>query len=178
MNLKLPKTYKTLLAVCVVAGPFVWLVLSEDGKRRSDLFLLHLLGHQPFNVAYANLRPDVGEEQLLGQFPRIEFGCRDRATPLGDRECAAEIGSVNGIPARAVRILFRDGALSAVQLDYRGRWHGVLIDELGRRYGEPRRDAAHERTVLAWPFDRGTLLLPQTLAEDEQATAMWIARRD
>ncbi|MFW6258485.1 MAG: hypothetical protein ACOC26_03220 [Halochromatium sp.] len=188
MTLKLPKTYTLLLAICAVAGPFIWLVLTEDGKRRSDLFLLHLLGHQPFNLAMENLRPGLDQDDLLGQFSRVAFDCGEGAHALGARRCAARIGSFNGIPARRVELYWQadgdageDGgngaALNAVRLDYRGRWHALLVAELKTRHGEPRRDRVGERTVLAWRFAAGTLLIPQTLGDDETPSLMWVARQ-
>ncbi len=174
MNLKLPKTYTLLFAICLVAGPFTWLVLTEDGKRRSDLFLLHLLGHQPFNLAVANLRPDVDEKALLSQFSRIEFACDDGPSALGSRRCAAEIGSFNGVPARSAELYWDDGQLKAVRIDYRARWHQVLIEELITRHGPPRRDSIGSGVVLAWRFDAGMLLLPETLVAEEPPALMWI----
>ena len=43
MKLKLNKHYKTLLILSLVVGPFIWLVISADGQRRSDLVMLSLL---------------------------------------------------------------------------------------------------------------------------------------
>ncbi len=175
MNLKLPKTYKLILALCVVAGPFIWLVLTEDGKRRSDLFLLHLFGHQPFNLAVANLRPEIEEAALLSQFSRIEFACNDQPLAIGTRRCAAEIGSFNGVPARSAELFWDDGQLKAVRIDYRGRWHQVLIEELNTRHGPPRRDSIGSGVVLAWRFDAGMLLVPETLVADEPPALMWVS---
>lgn len=224
MNLKLPKSYKLFLAICVVAGPIIWLVLTEDGKRRSDLFLLHVLGHQPFNLAVENLRPGLDEEFLLGQFSRVDFACDDGRHALGERRCAARIGSFNGIPARRVELYWNqdqagaqaraqsaagasgsaasgaaasgsasgglgeggsgeggsghgsgaDSELNAMRLDYRERWHALLVEELRKRYGDPRRDIVGQRTVLAWRFDGGMLLIPKTLADADTPTLMWV----
>jgi len=175
MTLKLPKTYTLILAICVVAGPFIWLVLTEDGKRRSDLFLLHLLGHQPFNLAVANLRPDLDEEALLAQFPRITFACDDRPGAIGRRRCAAEIGSFNGVPARSAELYWDGDQLNAVRIDYRGRWHQVLLEELYKRHGPPRRDSIGSGVILAWRFDAGMLLVPETLIADEPPALMWVS---
>lgn len=178
MKLKLPKTYKLLLALCVVAGPFTWLVLTEDGKRRSDLFLLHLLGHQPFNLAVANLRPGLDKDVLLGQFPRLAFHCLEAPTELGERHCEARIGSFNGIPARQAQLDWKDDALTAVRIDYRGRWHEVLIEAMTMRLGAPRRDRVDERTILAWRLDEGMLLAPEQLIDEEPPVLIWIAQQD
>lgn len=175
MNLKLPKTYKLLLAICVVAGPFIWLVLTEDGKRRSDLFLLHLLGNQPFNLAVENLRPGVDEAALLSQFSRVDFVCDDRRSALGSRRCAAEIGSFNGVPARSAELYWDDGQLKAVRVDYRGRWHETLLEDQRKRFGPPRRDSIGAGRVLAWRLADGMLLIPETLVADEPPALMWIS---
>lgn len=174
MNFKLPKAYKLALAICVVAGPFIWLVLTEDGKRRSDLFLLHLLGHQPFNLAVENLRADLQETPLLEQFPKVEFRCFDGQFGLGERRCSAPIGSFIGVPARDVELYWKDQSLNAARIDYRRRWHQVLRDELRRMYGDPRRDIVGERTVLAWRLPGGMLLMPQEVRESEPAALMWV----
>ncbi|MEA3640489.1 MAG: hypothetical protein VBE63_11155 [Lamprobacter sp.] len=175
MTLKLPKRYITFLAICMVAGPFIWLVLTEDGQRRSDLFLLHLLGHRPFNLAVANLLPEVDEEALLAQFSRIEFACDDQPRSFGDRRCAAKIGSFNGVPARSAELFWNNGQLKAVRIDYRGRWHHILLEELKQRYGPPRRDSIGSGVVLAWRFDGGMLLVPEALVADEPPVLMWVS---
>jgi hypothetical protein len=178
MNLKLPKTYKLILALCIVSGPFIWLVMTEDGKRRSDLFLLSVLGRQPFNLAVANLQPGLEESALLAQFPRIAFACDDRPRSLGNRRCAAEIGSFNGVPARSAELYWNDGKLQAVRIDYRGRWHQVLLEELRKRHGRPRRDSIGSAgTVLAWRLEDGMLLIPETLVADEPPALMWISQQ-
>lgn len=174
MNLKLPKTYTLILALCVVAGPFIWLVLTEDGKRRSDLFLLQLFGHPSFNLAVANLRPGLDEAFLLGQFPRVAFTCAEVSTAPGRRHCEAQIGSFNGIPARQAQLDWNNGALVAVRIDYRGRWHEALITELTMQLGAPRRDLVGERTILAWRLEDGMLLAPEQLIDAEPPVLVWI----
>jgi hypothetical protein len=186
---------------------------------------LHVLGHQPFNLAVENLRAGLDEEFLLGQFSRVEFECDDGRHALGERRCAARIGSFNGIPARRVELYWNrdqenaggpaqsaaaeseaasggsasggsaqvrsasggsgeggsaggesgaDPELNAMRLDYRERWHALLVEELRKRYGDPRRDIVGQRTVLAWRFDGGMLLIPKTLADADTPTLMWV----
>lgn len=175
MNLKLPKTYKTLLALAVVAGPFIWLVLTEDGQRRSDLFLLHLFGHQPFNIKLERLGPEATMPLIREQFPRLEFDCRKAGSSLGEQVCAAEIGSFNGIPARAARLWTTGGGLRALRLDYRRRYHELLVDSLTGSLGAPDRQVGGGQSVLSWRLAGGRLLLPAAVATDKDAALMWIA---
>ena len=175
MNLKLPKTYKLVLALAVVAGPFIWLVLTADGQRRSDLFLLHLMGHQPFNIALERLGPGVGLPAIEKQFPRVSFDCRDAASTLGERVCAADIGSFNGIPARSARLWLAGDSLRAVRLDYRRRYHDLLSESLTQSFGEPKLQAAGGRAINSWELSDGVLLLPTTVEKDDDAALMWLA---
>jgi hypothetical protein len=175
MNLKLPKTYKLVLALAVVAGPFIWLVLTEDGQRRSDLFLLHVTGHRAFNIGLDRLTPQVTLADIEQQFPRVSFACREVSSNLGDRVCAADIGSFNGIPARAARLWTGGGTLRAMQLDYRRRYHALLVESLSGSFGAPERQAGGGQSVYAWELPGGTLLLPETVEQEGDAALMWLA---
>jgi len=175
MNLKLPKTYKLMLALAVVTGPFIWLVLTADGQRRSDLFLLHLMGHQPFNIALERLGPGVGLRAIEKQFPRVTFDCHSAASTLGERVCAAGIGSFNGIPARSARLWLAGDSLRAVRLDYRRRYHDLLIESLTQSFGEPKLQAAGGSAINSWELSDGVLLLPTTVDKDDDAALMWLA---
>lgn len=175
MNLKLPKTYKLVLALVVVAGPFTWLVLTEDGQRRSDLFLLHLLGHQPFNIALDRLGAEVTVPMLREQFPRVEITCREAASRLGEEVCAADIGSFNGIPARAARLWTADDGLRAVRLDYRRRYHDLLVESLSESFGTPQRQAGGGQMVYVWELPGGLALLPERAEKGDDAALMWLA---
>jgi hypothetical protein len=175
MRFKLPKTYKLLLALAVVAGPFIWLVLTEDGQRRSDLVVLHLLGHRAFDVALDKLAPTVSMALIREQFPRVAFDCGPTRSNLGEERCAARIGSFNGVPARAARLWLHDDALRALRLDYRRRYHALLAASLEQSFGEPERQAAGGGVVLAWRLEEGMLLLPELPGDDDDAALMWVA---
>jgi hypothetical protein len=177
MRFKLPKTYKLVLALAVVAGPFIWLVLTEDGQRRSDLFLLHALGRPSFNVALDRLNRDVTLPMLEKQFPDVSFNCGPSSTDLGDQVCTAEIASFNGIPARAASLWTGGGRLYALRLDYRRRYHELLEESLTESFGQPERQVGGGQTVDGWTLPGGQLLMPATLEEDDDAALMWIAGR-
>ncbi len=41
-KIKIPKLYKRLLLIVIVVGPMWWLIFTEDGQRRSDMFMLRM----------------------------------------------------------------------------------------------------------------------------------------
>ncbi|TVQ90194.1 MAG: hypothetical protein EA400_06435 [Chromatiaceae bacterium] len=176
MDLKLPKTYKLLLALTAVIGPFIWLVFTEDGQRRTDLVLLHLFGRPSFNLAHERLGPGITEDLLRTQFPRVAFDCVAARSAFGDRVCAASIGAFSGIPARTAQIYYAGDALRAVRIDYRARYHDLLRRTLIAAHGQPRPTTAGdgEAAVLDWSLPGGLLLLPRTLSGPQDAALMWI----
>jgi hypothetical protein len=173
MNLKLPRSYKLILSLALIAGPFTWLMFTEDGKRRSDLFILHLMGAPSFNIAYDRLNSTVTEADIVEQFPKVTFQCGDQATPFGARVCAAEIASFNGLPARRATLFYDEGTLNAMQLDYRARYHDTLATSLRTGLGEPLMPVGEG--VLLWRLDDGVVMLSANQPEnDKDAALLWL----
>ncbi|MBK1633858.1 hypothetical protein CKO31_24630 [Thiohalocapsa halophila] len=174
MRFKLPRTYKLLLALAVVVGPFYWLMFTEDGRRRSDLFLLHVLGKPGFNIAYDRLSGAVTRADIEEQFPKIDFQCAERQSALGDKVCGAEIASFNGLPARRALLHYGAGRLTALRLDYRPQYHRLLAQSLRNGLGEPTQEAGG--STLRWRAEGGTIVLPAKPPEtDANAALMWVA---
>jgi hypothetical protein len=174
MNLKLPRSYKLILSLAVIALPFGWLVFTEDGQRRSDLFLLHVVGNPSFNIAYDRLSNAVTQADIEKLFPKVKFTCEARETPFGDQICVAKIASFNGLPADRARLYYNDDGLGALRLDYRKRYHALLTKSLRNGLGEPMQPAAAD--VLLWRLDDGVIMLsakqPETRAD---AALMWLS---
>ncbi|MBK5969244.1 MULTISPECIES: hypothetical protein [Thiorhodovibrio] len=178
MKAKLPRSYKLLLSLALVIGPITWLMFTEDGKRRSDLVLLHVLGDPSFNIAYDKLTPAVTEEVIREQFPKVEFDCQALATALGDRLCAAKIASFNGLPARSAQMYFADDRLRMLQLGYRLKYHDMLEQSLRNGLGEPREESTGQAPVLIWSTDSGgQIMLPVARPERRaDAALIWLAQ--
>ncbi|MGB5733168.1 MAG: hypothetical protein WBM40_01835 [Thiohalocapsa sp.] len=173
MNLKLPRAYKLILSLALIAGPFTWLMFTEDGQRRSDLFILHVLGAPGFNIAYDRLNSTVTEADINGQFPKVVFQCSDQVTPFGSRICAAEIASFNGLPARQATLFYDQGTLQALQLDYRARYHDILVTSLRTGLGAPLTPVGEG--VLLWRLDDGVVMLAAKQPENEaDAALLWL----
>lgn len=180
MTPKLPRSYKLLLSLAMVIGPISWLLFTDDGKRRSDLFLLHILGHPSFNIAYEKLSPSVTEAQIREQFPKVKFQCERVTAPVGDRLCAARIASFNGLPARSAQLYFFGERLNLLQLSYRLHYHGMLKSALRSGLGEPIEESTSQQPVLVWtPQSGGQIMLPAVSpAVPADAALIWLARHN
>lgn len=176
MDFKIPKTYKLLLALAAVIGPFSWLMFTADGQRRTDLLLLRLFGRYSFNIAHERLGPAITEDQLKAQFPRLTFACGSARSGFGDRICVASIGSFSGIPAQRAEVYYAGPALQAVRIDYRARYHDLLRRTLVEAHGAPRpaNPGTDADAVLRWLLPGGLLLLPRTLSGPQDAALMWV----
>jgi len=173
MNLKLPRIYKLILSLAVVAGPFTWLVFTEDGKRRSDVFLMQVMGTPSFNIGYDRLNAEVTEADIAAQFPKVDFQCGDQVTGFGERVCIAEIAAFNGMPARSAALFYAAGTLNALQLDYRARYHETLVTGLRNGLGAPL--APVGSGVLVWNLDDGVVMLSSNQPEHEKdAALLWL----
>lgn len=174
---RLPRAYKLALALAVVIGPFWWLMFTADGQRRSDLFLLNLMGRHGFNVAFERLDDRVTEADLRAQFPRADLACGGAPSPFGDRACIAEIASYNGVPARTATAFLAGEQLRALRLDYQPRYHPLLAAELRRQHGEPAEQSNSARPVLRWLLPGGELLLPaEAVVSRDDAALIWLSR--
>ncbi len=177
MRFPLPRTYKLLLSLALVIGPFYWLMFTEDGKRRSDLLVLSLTGAKAFNIAYDKLSPAVTEAMIRELFPKIDFQCRElESSRLGDRQCAAEIASFNGLPARAARLYFAGDSLRMLELSYRLPYHEMLSQALYAGLGEPREESTGRQPVHVWQASGGEIMLPATAPRrSADAALIWLA---
>ncbi len=174
MRFKLPRTYKLLLALALVAGPVYWLMFTEDGRRRSDLFLLQILGKPSFNIGYDRLSGAVTHADIEAQFPKIDFQCVERRSALGDEVCGAEIASFNGLPARRALLHYGAGRLTALRLDYRRHYHALLAESLSNGLGQPSVEAGG--STLRWRAPGGIIVLPAGQPQsDANAALMWLS---
>ena len=165
------RLYVHLVVAAMVIGPAWWLLLTEDGQRRTDTVMLWLWGRPEVGLDPARLMP-YSESALMALYADLDWVCGPAAGTLGERRCAAEIGVFNGIPARALGFYFTDGRLSALKLRYRRRYHDALLQDLRRRLGEPRPEAG----VLQWSTDGGLLVAKARMTPADEAALIWVAR--
>jgi len=187
-DFRIPRLYKTLVALAVVLGPIYWLMLTEDGQRRTDLVLMAILGRPPFDAALESFTDRLTEARLREGFPALELQCADGPNPFGDRVCAAPIGSFNQYPARAVTLYFRGGQLSAVKVIYQPSYHGRIRGWAERRAGQaPQLPAQAEPGsyptppvgggVAGFPVADGILVLKDgVLDKADEPALLWLSR--
>jgi hypothetical protein len=169
--MSLRRLYVNLVVAAMIIGPAWWLLLTEDGKRRTDAVMLWLWGQKEVGLELRHLAP-YGEEALLALYDDLDWRCASGGGAFGERRCTAAIGVFNGIPARSLTFYFRDGMLSALKVVYRRRYHEALLQDLRRRLGQPRSEAG----VLRWSTDEGLLVVKQRMTPADEAALIWIAK--
>ncbi|MEY6432406.1 hypothetical protein ABC977_08310 [Thioalkalicoccus limnaeus] len=181
MRYRIHPLYKKLLLLVIVIGPFFWLVFTEDGQWRTDTVLLSLLGRVELNLALERLHPELTEEALRGLYPDLDLDCGALANPLGNRVCAARIGTFNGIPADRLTLFFDRDRLNAVKVNYRRNYHERLVRSFHRRIGAPQgSDSARddgEAATHTWRVDHGVVAMRAgQLGREEEAAVLWLSR--
>jgi hypothetical protein len=176
MNLRLHPLYKKLLLLFIVLGPIVWLMFTEDGRRRTDLVMLFLFGKQELNLAVENLRGSMTEADFRARFPHLDLDCAEAANAFGDRLCTADVGSFNAVPSRGFTLYLKGKALRAAKVSYRSPYHDTLLGQLTRRLGTaPERDPLRGNAI-SWQVADGLLLMPAREPEsDGEAALMWLS---
>jgi hypothetical protein len=181
-DLKLPSLYKTLLLLAMVIGPIYWLVLTQDGQRRTDLALMYILGKPDLNAALDRFRGGTTESELRESFPDIELECAAAPSPFGDRLCAAEIGSFDRIPARSVTLFFAGDGLRAVKVLYQPAYHDLMRWWVERRVAKGAGEAESppvpdiDKGVASWVVYDGVLLLKDgELADGDEPSLFWLS---
>ncbi len=187
-DFKIPRLYKTLLAVVAVLGPIYWLMLTEDGQRRTDLTLMWILGRPSFDAALESFTDRLSEARLREGFPAIDLQCSDGANPFGDRLCGARIGSFNQYPARWLNLFFDGQRLSVVKVLYPPAYHARIRGWVERRVAQvaegPRGGGARESIqdpavsggVAAWRVPDGVLVLKDgDLGPADEPALLWLS---
>jgi hypothetical protein len=185
-DFKIPRLYKTLLALAAVLGPIYWLMLTEDGQRRTDLTLMWILGRPSFDAALESFSDRLSEARLRESFPALALQCSDGANAFGDRLCAARIGSFNQYPARGLSLFFEGKRLVAAKVLYAPAYHGRLrgwverrvarLAEGSGRQGVQAPEPVVDGGVAAWRVSDGVLMLKDgELGRRDEPALVWLS---
>lgn len=167
--------HRVLLAL-ILGAPLVWLMLTTDGQRRTDLFLLKLKGLPEVDIRFDALSPGLEMADLQGQMPAINFNCA--TAPEGGEACHANLAGFNSVPAHFLTLFFGEQGLKAVKVRYRRSYHDHLLAVLGRDYGAPAEGAeAGAPRLHLWSAGEGALILPQAAPPKQPAELVWVAGR-
>lgn len=181
MNLKLPSFYKRILAFFVVIGPIFWLVMTEDGQRRTDSVVLTLFGEDEIALNLKVLDNQITEDELKQVFPDVEWLCDDEVSSFGNRLCVSRIGIFNGIPAHYISVFFHDKWINVVKVGYRPNYHEQLKVQLWQQLGSPSNNnesvqvAQEMKSVIHWVTASGNVILKETMSEQEEPALLWLS---
>lgn len=179
MNLTLPPLYKKLMLLAIVIGPIYWLMLTDDGQRRTDLVLLSLMDKPSVGMRLDVLGPEVGEEAIHKLYPDTPWQCEDKVTDFGSRVCHAAIGAFNDTPAQVMVFYLHQGALNAMKVVYRGGYHEWLVGQTARMLGRAERSQSDPASpaVLRWDTGKGTLVIQEEVRSDgEPPSLLWLSK--
>ncbi len=170
---KIPSLYKRLMAVIAVIGPIYWLMLTEDGRRRTDLVVLYLSGDPTVELRLDTLASSATEEQFREFVPDVAWQCENTRTFFGERTCMSPIGSFNDTPSHYMVLYYEENALQAMKVAYRENYQEWLTTQLGQMLGQP---ASGGNGVLQWSTGNGLVLIQEKLPPDaEKPTLMWLS---
>ena len=179
---RLPRLYRTLLALALVLGPLYWMLFTPDGQRRTDLALLSALGRPAFDAALEAFSDRLTEPTIRATFPALALECAaDTRGPFGERRCTAAIGSFNQYPARAVAFYFQGEGLRAVKVLYQPAYHARVRAWMRQRPGrvaaaDTGSSPAAPSGVVSRSVAAGTLLMKDgPLGQTDEAALLWIS---
>lgn len=173
--MRLPSLYKKLLALAAVIGPMFWLMLTEDGRRRTDMLMLWFFGEPQVSMALTELRTGIGEAELRQVYPQLALVCEDRESIFGTRSCKAPISGFNEIPAHYLAFFLTEGRLTAVKAGYRSSYHESMVSMTRRMLGTPAQ-AADDSPAVTWAAGDGIALLPREAVDDKDESALlWLS---
>ena len=179
--MSLNSLYKRLFLLCLVLGPFFWLVFTADGQRRTDLVLISLFkDSETMDIAFANLQESARETDFRANFPQVSFVCEDRHTHFGDRVCASAIAAFNGTPASSASLYFLDQKLTAAKLVYQRAHQEHVLDQLQRELGLPVRsgDRGPDADVRRWNTEHGSVMVNIAPARTgNEPLVLWLSNR-
>lgn len=172
--------YIRLLLLGALFGPLLWFVLSDDGQRMSDVFLLKLSGAPEVQLDYRELDGGIEEAAFQKRLKDVEFQCGSQSSQFGDRLCYAPVAAFNGTPSQYMSVFFNDGHLAAIKLSYQRAYHDHLYFSVLQQLGEPLDGAdtavPEAERIQQWRAGSGMVLMPgENLAEGEDPVLLWLA---
>lgn len=172
--------FNRLLLLGLLFGPLTWFLVSDEGQRVSDVFLLKLSGAPALEMDYRQLRPELSEAEIKSRFSKVAFQCSDRQTDFGERLCYTPLAAINGVPSQYMSAFFRGDHLMAIKIAYQRSYHDYLYKSLSGELGEANRDQLaglpDNSGAQQWQAGKGWLVLPGVgLKEDVEPALFWLA---
>ncbi len=169
---------KRLYIVVLLAAPLFWLILTDEGRRFTDVTILKLKGGETMNIHLDALNSDLTEQGLQQQLPEVSFNCGRQPSPLGDRLCQVQLASLNGLPARFAVAYFHEERLQGFKVGYQRLYHGQLLQHLFATLGKPGAKghitSSGTPGIYRWSVGDGELVvLDEFSLEGNEPSLMW-----
>jgi hypothetical protein len=134
-----PERNRTRLVVIglLVVVLAVWFLRSNEGEAKE--YRLYLSEDRPaISLRYDELSGSWTEQTLRERFPKLSIRCyADSSHGLGDRVCAMDVLSNNGVPTMFISFFFAKGQLAAAAFNIPWWAHGDALDHITASFGEP-----------------------------------------
>jgi hypothetical protein len=171
-----------LYIVVLLAVPLFWLILTDEGRRYTDLAILKVKGGETMDIQLKALHSAISEQGLQQQLPDTPFSCGLQATPFGDRLCQVQLASFNGLPSRFAIAYFAGGQLQAMKIGYQRLYHSQLLHHLFATLGTPGREdhltAPGAPGLYRWTVGDGELVaLDESSLEGNEPSILWKKRQ-
>lgn len=172
---------KRLYIVVILAAPLFWLILTDDGRRHTDLAILKLKGGETMEIQLKALHSSITEGRLQEQLPDTPFNCGPQATPFGDRLCQVQLASFNGLPARFAIAYFANNQIQALKVGYQRPYHRALLAHLvaalGAAGAEGHLTPSGGPGIYRWSVGDGDLVaLDENSLEGNEPSILWTKR--
>ena len=169
---------KRIYIIVILAAPLFWLILTDEGRRYTDLGILYLKGGEGMDIQLKALHSGISEKGLQDQLPDTEFNCGKQSTPFGDRICQVQLASFNGLPSRFAIAYFNADRMQAFKIGYQRPYHenvlNYLFSSLGKPGPENHLTAAGAPGIYRWKIEDGELIaLDENSLEGNEPSILW-----
>lgn len=170
--------FKRFYLIVIIAAPLVWLIMTDEGRRYTDLGILYVKGGNGMDIHLEALNSGINEERLKKQLPDTPFECGEQATPFGDRICQVQLASFNGLPSRFAIAYFADNRLQAFKIGYQRPYHSDLLKHLFAKLGTPGAEdhltSPNAPGLYRWKVEDGELIaLDENSLEGNEPSILW-----
>lgn len=169
---------KRLYIIVILAAPLYWLILTDEGRRFTDITILKIQGGETMEIHLQALHSGITEVGLQEQLPETPFNCGKQPNPLGDRICQVQLATFNGLPSRFAIAYFHQDQLRGFKVGYQRPYHEQLLHYLHSTLGQ----AIAEQTggapgIYRWKVGDGELVvLDEKSLEGNEPSLLWKQR--
>jgi hypothetical protein len=164
------------LFLLVVVGLLLLMLVFTDTGQSARRRAARMLGFAPAaaEIDYGAINPEILELEVPTAHLDLAWSC-DRSAGLGDRECVADVSSVNGIPATSVLYVFEKNHLKFVRVGYAGDQFDELVKSLDASYprGASARSSSGAGERISWRAGQGIAMSEPEPTPGGEVMLLW-----